>query len=88
MNVIVLKDTGDFFFDEPVEVAKCPLCNHSVYAEPYRRVKESRSPWNMSFYEGYITQHSMSCPECGHHLSVMVPASLHTLPSGWEVKHV
>lgn len=88
MKVIVLNDSGDFFFDDPVEVAKCPVCNHSVCIEPYRRVKETRSFWNASFYMGYITKSSISCPKCGHHLSVMVPASLGALPDGWEVKHV
>lgn len=87
MNVIVLNDSGDFFFDEPIEVAKCPICGNSVFFEPYTRIKETRSFWN-EFSSGYITKSSVPCNKCGHHLSVMVPASLFELPDGWEVKHV
>lgn len=88
MNVIILKDSGDFFFDEPIEVARCPICESSVHYNPFQRIHDRRSAWDFDCGMGYIIKKSMECPDCGHHLSVAIPASRMTIPKGWEVVRV
>lgn len=87
MKVIVLKDTREFFFDEPVEIARCPICDTPMFLEPFKRIEDKRTFWN-PFEKDYLIEKSMHCKECGHHLTVTIPASLHMLPTGWEVKYV
>lgn len=87
MNVIVLKDSGDFFFDEAIEIGRCPLCERSIYMEPFERVHDNRTLWS-SFESLFIARRPTECPECGHRISVLVPANIKVLPESWEVRYV
>lgn len=86
MIVYVLKGTDEFFFDEPIEIARCPICELPVMLPSYERVCGAPGGWEHAKENlVYAALPAIHCVKCGHHLNPLVPSSPKALPDGWKV---